>query len=185
MATGKDAKVTISEWARSRGIPSSTAGHAATSGRITRDGRGRVDPAQADREWNSNGRARVDSRIVPTRGLSGARRASNCPSPEVRDAQRYRSARAKKEEIQSKIADLELKVRSGELVNKAKFQAGVYEVVVRVRERLLSIPARVAPVVAGLSDIDACYATVEKEIFAALDELADANSYSPRKPRRA
>lgn len=43
--------VTVGAWARSRGIPRSTAYAAAQDGRLPVDARGRVDPEEADRTW--------------------------------------------------------------------------------------------------------------------------------------
>lgn len=60
-----DDGMSLRAWARSRGIPVSTAHKAAVAGRITRRPDGRLDPERTDREWVVNTRTRVDGR-VPT-----------------------------------------------------------------------------------------------------------------------
>ena len=57
-----DSGMSLRAWARSRGIPASTAHKAVKAGRITRRPDGRLDPVQADREWVQNTRPRVDGR---------------------------------------------------------------------------------------------------------------------------
>lgn len=54
--------MSVRAWARSRGIPSSTAAKAAASGRIQRDARGLLDPERADREWVENTGSRINGR---------------------------------------------------------------------------------------------------------------------------
>ena len=70
--------VSVSQWARSRGLAVSTAHKGVRSGRITRLPNGRLDPERADAEWRQNTRTRVDSPTLqvggPTRPLWARRR---------------------------------------------------------------------------------------------------------------
>lgn len=51
-----DGSMTVRGWARSRGIPGSTAHKACETGRLTRREDGRLDPDLADREWCATSR---------------------------------------------------------------------------------------------------------------------------------
>src|SRR5262245_27619598 len=62
-ASSTDGSLTLRAWARSRGIPNSTAHKAAKTGRISRRPDGRVDPKRADAEWALNTRPRIDGRV--------------------------------------------------------------------------------------------------------------------------
>lgn len=54
--------MSLRAWARSRGLPSSTAHKAAQTGRISRRADGSVDPHVADREWRATTRPGIGRR---------------------------------------------------------------------------------------------------------------------------
>lgn len=62
--TDGNGKVSLRAWCISRSVPWSTGQKAAAAGRLTRDARGRVDPAVADLEWERNNTGRVNSRVA-------------------------------------------------------------------------------------------------------------------------
>jgi hypothetical protein len=49
-----------------------------------------------------------------------------------------------------------------------------------VRDLLLAIPPRLAPVVAGLTDPEECFKVLEKEVNAVCDELSATKGHKRR-----
>jgi len=83
------------------------------------------------------------------------------------------SARAALMVYKAQLAQIELQVKRGELVNAADHRAAAYTTARTVRDLLLSVPARLAPVVAGLGGSpEDCYAAIEREMFNVVDQLA-------------
>lgn len=63
-------RMTVTAWARSRGIPSGTAWSGVRSGRITRGADRLLDPEEADRECQRNTGLRIDNRLLSTQRAS-------------------------------------------------------------------------------------------------------------------
>ena len=81
------------------------------------------------------------------------------------------TARARKEEAQAGIAELELAERKHELIPADQVADAFNVVVSNVRTRLLSVPAKAAPVV-GAKDPAKAEAVIRGEINEALEDLA-------------
>ncbi len=144
------AALSIRGYGRHRGVSHVAVLKALREGRIEANADGSIDRERADAAWDANTRPRPHRNGSPT--VAESNRA-------LMDAK-------------AGLARLELRRRRGDLVSLTSVESAVFEACRRVRERLHGIPARLAPVVAGLSDVDACFVVVEVEINHALDELS-------------
>lgn len=185
------AGLTIRGYARYRGVSHTSVRKALATGRITLSPDGTIDPQVADRQW-----AEATDQSKPRNSVSGKpkmRKSSGEPPEDAELEERpaqlpeedempwlgssYAAARAARETYLARLAKLEFEQRSGKLIEAAQVEREAFSVGRRVRERLLSVAARLAPVIAGMADVDDCYKLLEKEMFEVCDELS--------KPERA
>lgn len=115
------------------------------------------------REWVAN--------ADPTKGALGGNKAGTRVNGAAGGVTLH-DARVAREAFNAKLAELEYRRRVGELLDAAEVLRLIDEATRRLRDRLESIPARLAPVVAGMSGQDDCYRAIETEIHQALDELS-------------
>lgn len=87
-------------------------------------------------------------------------------------------ARRRKVSAEAAMMELDLSKRRGEVVEIADVAEMVGEDYANVRAKLLSLPAKLAPVLATESDIAACQGLLEAGISEALDELSTDGIYS-------
>lgn len=163
---------------RERGLPggSKTAVERAIKlGRITRTAAGKIDPTRADAEWAANSdpvkqAASSRQRPAPAAAESSKRRSSTGSDVAASDYARHR---ARRERAMADEAELEVAVRAGELVEKAKVKAAAWKAGRQVQERMLAIPSRVAAIVAAESDPTVVENLLMQELRGALAGIAD------------
>lgn len=85
---------------------------------------------------------------------------------------------AEHEQIKKKISILKLRKLRRELHEAEDVEEFLTEMLMGFKNRLLSIPQKVAPLVVSEDDVNAVLDIIEKEIFEALDELSE---YDPMK----
>lgn len=157
--------LTQAQYARHRkrlGLPGATpqaVSRAIKDGRINRLEDETIDPAVADAEWAQNSLGRM----TQTRG----------EAPETPEVD-YNAARARRELANAELAELKLAEARGDLVRRDSVQRTIFDAAREVRNRLLAIPARVAPRVAGESDIVVCQQLIGDELQEALEDLVPA-----------
>jgi len=140
---------------------------------VTKDAKGwpRIDPVIADDEWEGS--------TDPAQQRPGpAQRElfADARKKDVRDSEEgitYTRARAVREGLNARIAELDLRERMGSLVDVAQVKAEAFDVGRKIREGLLGLPARLGPVVAGMNDPRACESLLQREIDEVLRELTD------------
>lgn len=84
----------------------------------------------------------------------------------------YNRARAKREMHNAKIAEYEERRMAGELVEAVKADRATEVLVTNAKSRLLSIPSKAAPMLAGMESIAEIEEILRREIYEALEELA-------------
>ena len=145
--------VTQAEYARRRGVDPTTVRDAIRAGRISLID-GRIDPAVADVQWQRNTRARarnvgsVQAPQVPP--PAGGQHAGAAPEPAGRES--YDEARRRRELAEANLAELKLAELRGELLRADAVRAQVAKLAAGLREGLLQIPPRLAPVLAAGAD---------------------------------
>jgi hypothetical protein len=127
------------------------------AGRIEPEPDGSIDPAKADAAWNANtdaGRRRnppkeVDREEPPA---APARVAAAQDSPVLPGGPSYAQSRAIREAYAARLAKLDYEERSGALVRTDRVKVGWFNALRVVRDRILNLPDRLAPLLAAESD---------------------------------
>jgi len=88
--------------------------------------------------------------------------------------------RARLTHHQANIAALEEKELEGELVRRSEVVAEVSDAIANCRAKLLSLPSKMASVVAGMSSVADIRNALQDGIYEALDELYNAYADHPR-----
>jgi hypothetical protein len=116
------------------------------------------------------------------------KRAAGAPAPSPRGRRRppltngigedvvssqFEQARTAREVFEAKLAQLRYDVATGRLVNVDDLRAQLGRRVAAVRDRLLRMPDRLAPVILGLADVERVRTLFDDEIRAALAALDD------------
>lgn len=85
---------------------------------------------------------------------------------------------AEHERIKKKISILKLRKLRRELHEASDVEDFLTDMLVHFRNRLLSVPQKIAPLVVGEDDVNIILGLLEREIFQTLDELSE---YDPLK----
>lgn len=85
----------------------------------------------------------------------------------------YQKARARREEANANLAEIELAERAGGLMETSAVVAVLADAGATCRTMLETLPAVLAPQLATLSDDHACRQLLEEHVGAALNELCD------------
>lgn len=176
--------VTFSELAILKGCSKGAVSHAVQSGRISqavveKDGKRWLDRDLALELWRKNTRATHNAKVsqpdpiaAPPADKEGLRQWVQHLPDEAIPA--LHESRARREHFQAELAAMNVAQQRGELVSAADVQAEAFKRGREVRDRMLSIPARLAPELAGCNDARQVYVRLEQEIVVALRGLSDA-----------
>lgn len=80
---------------------------------------------------------------------------------------------AEHEQIKKEISKLKLKKLKRELHAAEDVEEFLTDMLIKFRNRLLSVPQKTAPLIIGEDDVNIVLDTLEKEMFACLDELSE------------
>lgn len=185
------AGLTIRGYARHRGVSHTAVRKALASGRITAGTDGSIDPTLADTQWSAS--TDLSKPLNSVTGVPKKRRAPGAASDPLgspgweaepaglsseggapRLVSSYAASRAAREAYLARLAKLDFEQKSGKLVDADEVRAQIFALGRRVRDTLLGIPDRLAPVLAGQADAAAIHRIMSEEILASLSELSDA-----------
>lgn len=153
-------RLSLSAYARRRGVTLRAVQNAIKDGRIARETDGKIDPEKADAEWRAaTSPARGGDRRSP--------RAASGPSA-------LGDARAKREKYLAELARLKYELESGRLLDAREVEKAWFDKARIVRDAILNLPDRVAPLVASETDEHKVHRILTDELRSALEELADA-----------
>jgi phage terminase Nu1 subunit (DNA packaging protein) len=175
--------VTFSELALLKGVSKGAVTAAVRTGRISaavveKDGKRWLDRDEALELWNRNTRPTHNAKISqpdaieapPPRDAEGLRQWVQQLPAEAIPA--LHESRARREHFQAELAAMQVAQGRGELVSAAEVQKEAFHCARNVRDNMLSIPARLAPELAGCTDARTVYLRLEQEITNALRALA-------------
>lgn len=185
------AGLSIRGYARRRGVSHTAVRKALASGRITADADGRIDPVLADGQWSSStdlSKPRNSVNGVPKKrrapdaasdpigsaGLEGAP-SGLAVSSSPRLVTSYAASRAAREAYLARLAKLEFEQKTAKLVDADEVRSQIFALGRRMRDTLLGIPDRLAPVLAGQADPAEIHRILSGEIVASLAELSVAS----------
>jgi hypothetical protein len=169
------------EYARRRKLSHTAVQKAIATGRITAH-KGKIDPAEADREWQENTDPGKPSNSI-TGDPAGARARAAVPRPRHLEAGRaapggngtaagYAKARAARELYQAQLAKLDLDERKGELVRAEDVRRGAFNMARKARDQLLAIPERLAAIMAATTDREEAFRILQEEVERVCEEIA-------------
>ena len=169
--------VTKTEYARRRGCTEAAVRRAVRDGRITLID-GRIDPVAADAQWARNTRVRAGSRGTDDANLSGSGasggRAGDAGDDSEDAADGYWKSRARRELAEADMAELKLAEQRGLLVRAADIRAAQSRRLAALREALLQLPARLAPVLAAEADAGKVHEQLQAELHQVLAHMTEA-----------
>lgn len=192
----------VSEYAKHRGVSHVAVLKALKSGRIKKESDGKINPDKADKAWAANTDpsqqrvrptvntskkepdqepARTQPSVPPLTGATPApvqhsREPSVNPSAANPAAAKglpsFAESKAVHEFFKAQSAKLEFETLRKTLVSRKEVDDEIFEENRRVRDRLQNIPARIAPLLAAVTDIREIETMLSKEIYDALVELS-------------
>lgn len=177
---GKVELISLSAYARHRGVAKSAVSKAVSEGRISTIN-GKIDPKVADVQWAQNTRARADSK----KGGGDPdfdSEATDAPvaTPEAPSAAatgkgaRYDNSRAHREEFAAKQQELDYQIKAGKYVDAAELEAEVFRRERMVRDAMLGMCVKAAPELATISDAFELELRLTAYVRAALKDLVAA-----------
>jgi hypothetical protein len=183
-------RVSLREMARRRGCTHGAVQKAISDGRIPasaveRDKRGRIasiDFAAATAAWNANtdvdqaARTPGGTATVTAAGESGQLPLEGAPSSSAapKPAEELRTASVKSKGLQNQLLEIELQKELGVLVSVEDHREVSLRRYRAIRDKLLTVPDRVADVLAAERDAARVHSILTTELELMLNELADA-----------
>lgn len=146
--------ISQAKYAKYRGITRQAVNEAVKAGRITLVN-GKVDPVAADQQWDSR---------------------SGCGSVQVVGLPPYAESKQARAAYEAKLSELELAKAEGRYIDIDVARADIESRIVRCRARLVSLPAKLAPLVVGVEDLNELRGIIERVVYEALAELANAGN---------
>lgn len=148
--------VTKAEFARRMNLSKPTITNLIKRGRLSQTKSGRINFAKGKKEIETNRAANPDAAAIKQGTIDPA----------------IIKTRRRQEEIKLELAEMELRERRGELIERAEVLRMAKAVISISRSRFLNIPQKMAPKLVGLTSIRKIKSILEKEIYAALKELS-------------
>lgn len=183
--------LTIRGYARHRGVSHTAVRKALAAGRITVGENGKINPEAADQQWTTSTNLSKPRNSIM--GVPKKRRAAGAPSDPLgspgldepvappsaeagatRLISSYAASRAAREGYLARLAKLEFEQRSGKLVDADEVRAQIFGLGRRMRDALMGLPDRLAPVLAGQTDQAEIHRLLAQEIMTSLAELSAA-----------
>lgn len=176
--------LTIRAYARHRGVSHTAVRKALASGRIRPEADGSIDPSRADEQWAvSTNLSKPRNSVIGEPKL----RASTVERQPAHDngsivplegptrlASSYAASRAARESYLARLARLDFEQRSGKLVDADEVRAQLFGLGRRLRDALMGVPDRLAPLLAGESNAAEVHRILSEELLAALAEVSAA-----------
>lgn len=129
-----------------------------------------IEAAQAWRESRQNVAAR---KPLPVAATVAPARPAPPPAPDDEDDRvpDFQESRARREAADAALAELKVRKERGLLIEKAPVIAQFAKQIAAAREALLTIPARLAPILAAETDARRAQALLDAEIRTAINAI--------------
>jgi len=178
--------ISLRAYARMRGCSLTAVQKAIASRRITPLADGTIDPERANQQWAKNTFAgqtmnRAMAAPKPSRSGSTQPKASAPPSviPQAGEVSSdpvaaYLRARAVNETFKAKVSQLEYEERTGKLIPAARASEYAATFSSIVKDGLMAMPDRLAPMLAAVDDEKAIHRILAAEVSALLRKVSKA-----------
>lgn len=150
--------VSIREFARRKGVSDMAVRKAIERGEVVKEADGSIDPAR-----NAHWQPRLTVAAEPRPEPASEERLSGIPD--------YAKSRAIREAYAARLAKLEFDERSGKLVSADAVRIEQFRIARALRDRLLQLPAKLAPQIVALAADEPDEAAVETMLETELREL--------------
>ena len=167
MPQGTVELVSQAEYARHRGCTEGAVRRAVRDGRIALID-GKIDPVAADAQWSRNTRPRVQVRNSPPEAEPSTLAVAEAQGDRVT----YDEARRRQAVAEALMAERAERVQAGELIEVQAVRHAHGRRLAALRESLLQIPARLAPVVAAETDQARCHDIMQRELHGVLRQVS-------------
>lgn len=135
------------------------------SGRIQTEPGGKINPALADDQWDENTN---DARATDPEQFSGDGNAAG-----NRATQQLRAARLIRETFQARLVKMDFDEKSRTLINKDTVYKQQFAASRKLRDKLLTLGDRIAPIVKGKANITEIAEAANTEVRIALREFVE------------
>ena len=161
-------RLSVSAYARHRGVSHVAVLKAIKSGRIERESDGTIDVMKADAAWRSNTSAAQQREPVHE-----AEKTSEA-APQPVGGPSYAQSRAVREAYNARLAKLDYEERTGALVRIDTVKVAWFKILRVLRDRAMNLPDRLASVLASETDQKIVRSLLEEELRTILDDAANA-----------
>ncbi len=173
--------LTISEYARRKGVSHTAVFRAIESGRIVKglviqaNGRKGIIEAVADAEWTANTNSDHHFSRYRTKGGSNATQVDT-EETKAQSQSSLQAAKRAKAIFDAKLAELDYKKKSGVLVEREKVYKALYQFGQALRNELQSIPERIIDELLATDNRNEALTKLYDEIAASLDKMTKYES---------
>ena len=180
--------LSIRAYAQHRGVSHTAVAKAIKAGRISKEPDDTIDPAKADAQWARNtllsqnlntSAAKPAAKVatppvsIPVSTAPVANREVQPPLETSRiSAPDYQTSRAIREAYAARLAKLEYEERTGKLISNDEVEIRTFNLARRLRDRMQTIPRRLAAALAAEQDPRVIEQRLDDEIRQALEELS-------------
>lgn len=165
--------LSVSAYARHRGVSHVAVLKAIKSGRIERNGDGTIDVSKADTAWRNN--TNVAQQRKPDAEIEPQVQAQPESLPQTTTGgPSYAQSRAVREAYNARLAKLEYEERTKSMVKIDTVKVAWFSILRVLRDRAMNLPDRLAPVLASETDQKVVRDLLEAELRQILDDAADA-----------
>ncbi len=162
--------LSVSAYARHRGVSHVAVLKAIKTGRIVRDADGTIDVAKADAAWRNN--TNMAQQRKPEAEIEPQVEAA-VPQP-VAGGPSYAQSRAVREAYNARLAKLDYEERTKAMVRIDTVKVAWFSILRVLRDRVMNLPDRLGPVLASETDQKIVRDLLEAELRQILDDAADA-----------
>lgn len=167
-------KLSIAAYARHRGVSHVAVLKAIKSGRIEKETDGTIDAGKADAAWSRNtNKAQQRQRQTEATVAAHAAAESHVGPPIVNSGPSYAQSRAVKEAYHARLAKLSYEEKSGSLIKIDAVKVSWFNILRVLRDRVLNLPDRLAPIVAAETDPKKIRDLLEEDLRLILNDAAD------------
>ena len=170
-------KLSIAAYARHRGVSHVAVLKAIKSGRIEKETDGTIDAAKADAAWSRNtnkAQQRPPRSEPPVTIQASAPAETHLSPPIVNSGPSYAQSRAVKEAYHARLAKLSYEEKSGSLIKIDAVKVSWFNILRVMRDRVLNLPDRLAPVLAAETDPKKVRDLLEEDLRLILNDAANA-----------
>ncbi len=167
--------LSITAYARHRGVSHVAVLKAIKAGRIEKEADGTIDPVKADAAWERNTNQAQQRKATKQSETSRNDVEAEAPvgPPIVNSGPNFAQSRAIKEAYNARLAKLSYEEKSGALVRTDNVKVAWFNTLRVVRDRTLNLPDRLAPILAAETDPKVVREMLEEELRIILNDAAD------------